>query len=82
MAKHSQVGGSKENISRFPGSRIIVALDFSSVDDALGLVKTLDPTTCRIKVGKELFTRAGPSFIETLHGMGFEVFLDLKFHDI
>ena len=82
MAKHSRVGSSKENISRVIGSRIIVALDFSSVDDALGLVKTLDPATCRVKVGKELFTRAGPSFIETLHEMGFEVFLDLKFHDI
>ncbi len=68
--------------SKVDGSRIIVALDFASADDALSLAKTLDPTTCRVKVGKELFTRAGPSFVEQLHGLGFEVFLDLKFHDI
>ena len=77
MANNSRVGSSKENISR-----VIVALDFSSADEALSLAKTLDPTTCRVKVGKELFTRAGPSLIDQLHGMGFEVFLDLKFHDI
>ena len=77
MANNSRVGSSKENISR-----IIVALDFASVDEAISLAKTLDPAICRVKVGKELFTRAGPSFIETLHEMGFEVFLDLKFHDI
>jgi orotidine-5'-phosphate decarboxylase len=74
---NSQVGSSKVE-----GPRIIVALDFSSADEALSLVKTLDPATCRVKVGKELFTRAGPAFVEQLHGLGFEVFLDLKFHDI
>ena len=62
--------------------RIIVALDFASADEAISLAKTLDPAMCRVKVGKELFTRAGPPFIEQLHGLGFEVFLDLKFHDI
>ena len=62
--------------------RVIVALDFASADEALDLAKTLDPTMCRVKVGKELFTRAGPFFVEQLHGLGFEVFLDLKFHDI
>lgn len=62
--------------------RIIVALDFASADEAISLAKTLDPTMCRLKVGKELFTRTGPSLVEHLHGLGFEVFLDLKFHDI
>ena len=82
MPNISRVDGSKENISRVLGSRIIVALDFASADEAINLAKALDPAICRVKVGKELFTRAGPSFIKTLHGMGFEVFLDLKFHDI
>lgn len=62
--------------------RVLVALDFASVEEALALVKMINPTMCRVKVGKELFTRAGPSFIEQLHALGFEVFLDLKFHDI
>ncbi len=62
--------------------RIIVALDFASKDPALELVAQLDPSLCRLKVGKELFTRLGPAFVETLSAMGFEVFLDLKFHDI
>ncbi|MCQ4263641.1 orotidine-5'-phosphate decarboxylase [Stutzerimonas stutzeri] len=61
---------------------IIVALDFPSRDAALALAKQLDPSLCRVKVGKELFTRCGPAVVEALHGMGFEVFLDLKFHDI
>ncbi|RKT43302.1 orotidine-5'-phosphate decarboxylase [Thiocapsa rosea] len=62
--------------------RIIVALDFASEAQALALVERLDPTRCRLKVGKELFTRCGPAFIEVLQVRGFEVFLDLKFHDI
>ncbi len=62
--------------------RIIVALDFPDRDSALGLAKRLDPSSCRLKVGKELFTRAGPALVEELRGMGFELFLDLKFHDI
>ncbi len=63
-------------------SRIIVALDFSASGEAIALAERLDPSLCRLKVGKELFTRAGPAIIERLHGLGFEVFLDLKFHDI
>ncbi len=63
-------------------SRIIVALDFPSAEPALDLVSALDPTLCRLKVGKEMFTRFGPSFVEKLVGKGFDVFLDLKFHDI
>lgn len=62
--------------------RIIVALDFPSAEDALPLVKKLQPDLCRLKVGKELFTAAGPQLIEKLTHQGFEVFLDLKFHDI
>ncbi len=62
--------------------RIIVALDFSSTDDTLLLARKLKPQLCRLKVGKELFTAAGPQLIEQLIAMGFEVFLDLKFHDI
>lgn len=62
--------------------KIIVALDFPSRDPALALVDQLDPKKCRLKVGKELFTRSGPQLVEALQGRGFEVFLDLKFHDI
>ena len=62
--------------------RIIVALDFPSAESALPLVKKLHPDLCRLKVGKELFTAAGPQLIEKLTHQGFEVFLDLKFHDI
>lgn len=62
--------------------KIIVALDFPAETPALELASKLDPTKCRLKVGKELFTRAGPQFVDSLHKRGFEVFLDLKFHDI
>ncbi len=62
--------------------RIIVALDFAAQKDALALAAVLDPELCRLKVGKELFTAAGPALVERLAGSGFEVFLDLKFHDI
>lgn len=62
--------------------RIIVALDFSSAEDALKLVNRLEPRLCRLKVGKELFTAAGPQLVEKLIHKGFDVFLDLKFHDI
>ncbi|WP_372956910.1 orotidine-5'-phosphate decarboxylase [Marinobacter sp.] len=64
------------------GPRIIVALDFPSDTSALALVDSLDPALCRLKVGKELFTRCGPDLVRTLQDRGFEVFLDLKFHDI
>ncbi len=62
--------------------RVIVALDFPSAEPALELVAALDPTLCRLKVGKEMFTRFGPPFVEALVTKGFDVFLDLKFHDI
>ena len=62
--------------------RIIVALDFPDANRALDLAHRLDPARCRLKVGKELFTRAGPGLVEKLRADGFDVFLDLKFHDI
>ena len=62
--------------------KIIVALDYASQPEALALVERLDPKLCRLKVGKELFTACGPALLDELHRRGFEVFLDLKFHDI
>ena len=61
---------------------IIVALDAKSQYDALTIAEQLDPALCRVKVGKELFTHEGPAVVKALHDKGFEVFLDLKFHDI
>jgi len=62
--------------------KIIVALDFPDAAAALALVDRLDPALCRLKVGKELFTVAGPDLVRALVARGYEVFLDLKFHDI
>ena len=62
--------------------RVVVALDYAHLDAALSLAQQLDPKACRLKVGKELFTRAGPEAVNALQRLGFEVFLDLKFHDI
>jgi orotidine-5'-phosphate decarboxylase len=62
--------------------RIIVALDFPDPEAALGFARRLPPGRCRVKVGKELFTGAGPALVAALRELGFEVFLDLKFHDI
>ena len=62
--------------------KIIVALDFATAEQALQLVDQLSPQSCRLKVGKELFTTAGPALVASLVERGFEVFLDLKFHDI
>jgi len=65
-----------------PDPKIIVALDYADAKSALNLVEQLNPALCRIKVGKELFTAAGPQLVETLVKKDFGVFLDLKFHDI
>lgn len=62
--------------------RVIVALDYPDARPALALAARLDPAACRLKVGKELFTAAGPELVRELVGKGFGVFLDLKFHDI
>ncbi len=65
-----------------PDSKIIVALDYSTEDSAFALADQLDPTRCRLKIGKELFTRSGPVVVDTLVKQGFDIFLDLKYHDI
>ncbi len=62
--------------------RIIVALDFAGEAEVLGLLDRLDPALCRVKIGKELFTACGPALLRKVARRGFEVFLDLKFHDI
>ncbi len=62
--------------------RILVALDYPGADEAVAMAGQLDPAVCRVKVGKELYTRCGPDILEHLHKLGFEIFLDLKFHDI
>lgn len=62
--------------------RVIVALDYADAKDAIALAARLDPALCRLKVGKELFTAAGPALIEILVQRGFAIFLDLKYHDI
>jgi orotidine-5'-phosphate decarboxylase len=63
-------------------SKIIVALDYPSADSAIALANQLDPDRCKLKIGKELFTRSGPAIVEKLVKQGFDIFLDLKYHDI
>ena len=70
------------NNSNQSDSKIVVALDYPDAQSALALAHLLDPNLCKVKVGKELFTAAGPSLIEKLVKKDFKVFLDLKFHDI
>jgi orotidine-5'-phosphate decarboxylase len=62
--------------------KIIIALDYPSAAPVLGLAERLQPSLCRLKVGKELFTATGPALLDELMKRGFEIFLDLKFHDI
>ncbi len=64
------------------GPKVLVALDFSSESEAMAFVDKLAPSECRLKVGKEMFTLFGPHFVKALVNKGFDVFLDLKFHDI
>lgn len=63
-------------------SKVVVALDFDNKENALVFVDSIDSNSCRLKVGKEMFTYFGPEFVKTLVDKGFDVFLDLKFHDI
>ena len=63
-------------------SKVIVALDYETEAQALSLVDQIDPSLCRLKVGKEMFTTLGTNFVKQLHERQFDVFLDLKFHDI
>ena len=63
-------------------AKVIVALDFPCAEQALTLAEQLSPETCRLKIGSFLFTRYGPALTQRLIAMGFDLFLDLKFHDI
>lgn len=63
-------------------SPVVVALDYANRDNALAFVDRIDPRDCRLKVGKEMFTLFGPQFVRELQQRGFDIFLDLKFHDI
>ena len=71
-----------QNATQQTISPIVVALDYPTPKQAIEMAKQLDPTKCRVKVGKELFTASGPAILEQLHKLDFDVFLDLKFHDI
>jgi orotidine-5'-phosphate decarboxylase len=75
-------GKHKRKIYMTQSSPIIVALDFPSEQETMQLVDQLEPSLCRLKVGKELFTRCGPSLVKQLVDKNFDVFLDLKYHDI
>ncbi|AZI87515.1 orotidine-5'-phosphate decarboxylase [Kosakonia sp. CCTCC M2018092] len=66
-------------VTDFP---VVVALDYANRDNALAFVDRIDPRDCRLKVGKEMFTLFGPQFVRELQQRGFDIFLDLKFHDI
>jgi orotidine-5'-phosphate decarboxylase len=70
----------KENMMN--DAKVVVALDFNNQADALAFVDKINPSDCRLKVGKEMFTYFGPEFVKVLVAKGFDVFLDLKFHDI
>lgn len=63
-------------------SPVIVAMDYSDLASVEALADQLDPTQCRLKVGKELFTHCGPQVVRSIQDRGFDIFLDLKFHDI
>ena len=63
-------------------SKVIVALDFADENSTMNLVDRLEPGLCRLKIGKELFTRCGPDLVRRIVDSGYDVFLDLKFHDI
>ncbi len=62
--------------------KVIVAMDFSDINDCIDFASQIEAKSCRLKIGKEMFTRYGPGLVEQLQSMGFELFLDLKFHDI
>ena len=67
---------------RADGPRIVIALDFPSAEEALAMAGRIDTARCRVKVGMELFNAAGPAVLESLHRLGFDIFLDLKWYDI
>lgn len=78
----SAAPSSAKNPAHPADPKIIVALDYDNLAECEALISRLDPALCRLKVGKELFTACGPSVIDLIHRKGFQVFLDLKFHDI
>ena len=61
---------------------LLIALDYNRSADALALAAQLSPDLCRLKIGKELYTREGRQLVEALQGIGYDIFLDLKYHDI
>ncbi|WP_024851089.1 orotidine-5'-phosphate decarboxylase [Hydrogenovibrio kuenenii] len=65
-----------------PDPKVVIALDFPSVSRANSFIHQMDPSICRLKIGKELFAIGGPAFVESCIDKGFDVFLDLKYHDI
>lgn len=69
-------------MSQIDNKKVLIALDYDNEQAALNFVKQLSPDECRLKVGKEMFTYFGPQFVKQLVDLGFDVFLDLKFHDI
>jgi orotidine-5'-phosphate decarboxylase len=69
-------------VSTSPDPKVIVALDFDDANAANELISKLDPRACRLKIGKEMFTYFGPDWVKSVVALGFDVFLDLKFHDI
>ncbi|MBQ4848818.1 orotidine-5'-phosphate decarboxylase [Pseudoalteromonas sp. MMG012] len=69
-------------MSQIDSKKVLIALDYDNEQAALNFVKQLSPSECRLKVGKEMFTYFGPQFVKQLVDLGFDVFLDLKFHDI
>jgi orotidine-5'-phosphate decarboxylase len=62
--------------------KVLIALDFAETNAVTNFVAKLNPAECRLKVGKELFAIGGPEFVKDLISNGFDVFLDLKYHDI
>lgn len=82
VTQSNQLTSLQGNETKTLYSPIIVAIDKTSLIEALQVAELLDPKKCSVKVGKELFTRCGPVVVHELHKMGFKVFLDLKFHDI
>lgn len=82
MSVHTSSTTSSESVTPSTSSPIVVAMDFADAESCIALASRLDSKQCRLKVGKELFTAAGPDLVESLMGRGFDVFLDLKYHDI
>jgi orotidine-5'-phosphate decarboxylase len=69
-------------MNQITGPKVVIALDYDNKTQALTFIEQLDPSACRLKIGKEMFTYFGPEFVKLLVAKGFDVFLDLKFHDI